>query len=135
MMYRYHITWMSVMEDYEMKKMSQELLADIVKRQRDQKGWTQEDLSQRTNINRVMIGKIENKSYVPSISQLEKLCEVLGFDYSDVIIERKPLFYSAFRCTNKSANDQYSVDYLLKMMMVSKQQILLREKLQKNEKN
>lgn len=122
------------MEDNIMKKMSPELLADIVKSRRAQKGnMTQEMLSEKTNINRVMIGKIENKLYVPSISQLEKLCEVLDFDIADVFVERKPMYYSAFRGANKSEKDQNGIDYILKMMMISKQQILLRKMINKDE--
>ncbi|MBQ9304090.1 helix-turn-helix transcriptional regulator [Butyrivibrio sp.] len=116
-----------------MKKMSLDLLADTIRSRRDQKGMTQDLLSEKTGINRVMIGKIENKAYVPSIVQLEKLCEILDFEITDVLVERRPMYYSAFRGTNVSAVDQEGIDYLLKMMMASKQQLLMRRVLKKDE--
>ena len=116
-----------------MKKMSQEILADIIKNRRVEKNLTQEMLSEKTDINRVMIGKIENKAYIPSIAQLEKLCEVLDFDIGDVFIKRRPMYYSAFRGNKRNPEDQEGVDYLLKMMMASKQQMLLRRMIDRNE--
>lgn len=116
----------------KMKKMSQKLLADIVRNRREQKGMTQEQLGEQTGINRVMIGKIEKESYIPSLGQLEQLCEKLDFEVTDVLEERKPMYYSAFRGENSTDTDQRGIDYLLKMMMVSKQQLLLRKMIEKD---
>lgn len=116
-----------------MKKMSQALLANIVKTKRSENNLTQEDLSAKTGINRVMIGKIENMSYLPSITQIEQLSEVLKFDITEILVDRKPAFYSAFRGENKSQMDQCGIDYLQKMMLIAKQQLLLREMMDKHE--
>ena len=62
------------------------MVATILKR-RKEKGFTQKDLSDRTGINRVMIGRMENKEYMPSIIQLEKLGEVLDFEVTDLFEE------------------------------------------------
>ena len=63
-----------------MKKFSFERLAETVKTQRKAKGMTQTDLAEATGINRSMIGQIENQIFKPSITQLESLAAVLGFD-------------------------------------------------------
>ena len=70
-----------------MKKLSQERMVTTILKRRKEKGFTQKDLSDRTGINRVMIGRLENKEYVPSIIQLEKLGEVLDFEVTDLFEE------------------------------------------------
>ncbi len=67
-----------------MKKISIDLLAKIVKEKRNSLNLTQSDLSAKIDMNRAMLSKLENKEYMPSIEQLEKLGEVLDFDYSDL---------------------------------------------------
>ena len=63
-----------------MKKISQELLAKLIKDKRNEKGLTQETLCTLSEINRTMISRIERCDYMPTIEQLEKLAEVLQFD-------------------------------------------------------
>lgn len=70
-----------------MKKLSQERMVTTILKRRKEKGFTQKDLSDRTGINRVMIGRMENKEYIPSIIQLEKLGEVLDFEVTDLFEE------------------------------------------------
>ena len=74
-----------------MEKISRAALAKIIKSQRDVKNITQEQLSYLTGINRMMIGRIEHMDYMPTIPQLEKLAEILNFDYSSILIEEKVL--------------------------------------------
>ena len=38
-----------------------------------------------------MIGRLENREYMPSIPQLEKLAEVLGFNIPDLYVENEPM--------------------------------------------
>ena len=68
-----------------MSKIKQEVLAKLVKDKRESLSFSQQELSKKTNINRAMISKIENGTYMPSISQLEDLMEVLGFDFKNKI--------------------------------------------------
>jgi len=110
-----------------MKKLSQEKMAETVKTLRKVRGFSQEQVSEKTGINRLMIGRIENKEYMPSISQLEKLGELLGFEITDLFEEREPLVYTAFRSSSMSEEEQKGVDRMFEMMMASKQQILLRK--------
>ena len=79
-----------------MKKLSMDLLADTVIRQRKAKHLTQKQLSDLTGINRTMISRLEKKDYQPSIQQLETLGEVLDFEPVDLFIAEKEL------CTAKS---------------------------------
>ena len=50
---------------------------------------SQSELAEMTGINRVMIGRIENSEYVPSIEQLQKLGEALGFEVTDLFMEEE----------------------------------------------
>ena len=63
-----------------MKKLSQEKLSQLVTSHRKSLGMTQKQLSESTGINRSLISRLEKKDFIPSIPQLEQLCEVLGFE-------------------------------------------------------
>ena len=110
-----------------MKRLSQEKMVEIVKQLRKIKDLTQEQLSVETGINRQMIGRLENREYIPSISQLEKLAEVLGFNIPDLYVENEPMVYTAYRSSRMSKEEREGVDHMFEMMMVSKQQLLLRK--------
>ena len=114
-----------------MKRLSQDKMVATIKELRKQKNLRQEDICLRTGINRQMIGRLENKEYIPSIAQLEKLAEVLGFDITDLFEEREPLVYTAFRSSSMSEEEQKGVDRMFEMMMASKQQLLLRKAMTK----
>ena len=47
------------------------------------------ETTEKTNINRAMISKIESMKYMPSIEQLESLEEVLNFTIDDVLEEKR----------------------------------------------
>ena len=67
-----------------MKKLSQKNLANLVSARRKEKGITQQQLSDRTGINRAMLSHIESEEYIPSILQLQALGDELGFDVEEV---------------------------------------------------
>lgn len=69
-----------------MKKLSLDLLSETVSNLRKSHNLTQAQLADATGINRVMIGRIENKDYIPSVEQLQILGEVLGFEVVDLFI-------------------------------------------------
>ncbi len=110
-----------------MKRLSQEKLVETVKRLRRAKSFTQEQLCTKTGINRQMIGRLENNEYLPSIPQLEKLAEILGFEMTDLYVEDEPMIYTAFRRSSMSDKEREGVDHMFEMMMASKQQMLLRK--------
>lgn len=72
-----------------MKKLSLTLLSDTVSQKRKEKGLTQQQLSDLTGINRSLIGRLEKQDFTPSISQLEKLGEILEFEPTDLFTESK----------------------------------------------
>lgn len=110
-----------------MKRLSQEKMVDIVKSLRKTKELTQEQLSAETGINRQMIGRLEKCEYMPSIPQLEKLAEVLGFSIPDLFVENEPTVYTAYRSSSMSKEEKVGADHMFEMMMASKQQLLLRK--------
>ena len=69
-----------------MKKLSKSRLADIVTSKRKALGITQQQLSEKTGINRSQLSRLEQQDYYPSIPQLESLGEVLDFEIDDVFI-------------------------------------------------
>lgn len=73
-----------------MKKLSVDRLAETVANKRKGKNLTQAQLAEATGIHRTMIGRLENKSYVPSIEQLQTLAEVLNFEVTDLFEEEIP---------------------------------------------
>lgn len=112
-----------------MQKLSAETLAETVKAKRKEKRLTQEQLSEVTGINRVIIGRIEQQKFVPSISQLESLAGVLDFDLTDMFIEHDEINnFVALRSEVLSEQEKQGVDNLFKMMLTLKQQILIRSK-------
>lgn len=64
---------------------SRKLLAEAIKEKRKKLNLTQEELSERTKINRLMIGRMEREEYIPTIEQLLRLSETLCFDISSLI--------------------------------------------------
>lgn len=70
-----------------MKKLSQEIMVETIKRKRADKKMTQAGLSEATGINRRMIGRLENMDYVPSIEQLQSIAETLDFDITTLFVE------------------------------------------------
>ena len=70
-----------------MKKLSIEKLVETVHRLRKERGLTQAQLASATGINRAMIGRMENRDYVPTVEQLQALGETLGFEVVDLFVE------------------------------------------------
>lgn len=112
-----------------MKRLSTAKLAESVKEKREEKGLTQEELSNLTGINRIMIGRIERENFIPSIPQLEALTNVLDFEITDMFIEKKKTnSFIALRSEALSEGEKEGVDRLFEMMLTLRQQILLRRK-------
>ena len=70
-----------------MKKISKELMAETISAKRKEKNLSQSALAKITGINRSMIGRAENKEFMPSVEQLQTLGEVLGFEVTDLFVE------------------------------------------------
>ncbi len=112
-----------------MRKLSVIKLAETVKLKREKKGLTQEQLSDLTDINRIMIGRIERESFIPSIIQLEALASALEFDIVDMFIKKQESnSFIALRSETLSESEREGVEKLFTMMLSLRQQILLRSK-------
>ena len=70
-----------------MKKLSPSLLADLVTTKRKKSNLTQQALAHITGINRALISRLEKEDFLPSIPQLEALCEALGFEPDEVFVD------------------------------------------------
>lgn len=51
---------------------------DAVRRLRQERGWTQEELAHRTGFDRKSVNRIENASYSPAVDRLFPLADALG---------------------------------------------------------
>ena len=103
-------------------------LAEIVCEKRKSKKMSQKDLSDKTRINRIMIGRIENDTYVPSIKQLEALASVLDFDIRELFEERRGNnLFVALKSEALNEKEKEGVDRLFSMMLMLRQQIQLRK--------
>ena len=110
-----------------MNILSTKKLAETVKRLREEKGLTKEELGNLTGINRIMIGRIEREDYIPSIVQFEALAHILDFDLS-IMFEKKERTNSfvALRSELLSDSEKEGVEKLFTMMLSLRQQIQLR---------
>ena len=75
------------MESKKMEKLSTKKLTQVITTNRKKLGLTQQELADKTGINRSMISHIESEDYVPSIPQLEQLSSCLDFDITDLFVE------------------------------------------------
>ncbi|MDO5834447.1 MAG: nucleotide sugar dehydrogenase [Lachnospiraceae bacterium] len=67
-----------------MKKLSTQKLADTIASLRKSQKLSQQELADRTGINRALISRIEGQDFTPSIEQLEQLAGALHFDLCDM---------------------------------------------------
>ena len=70
-----------------MKHLSQKLLAETVVSRRRARKLSQAALSERTNINRSILSRLEAQDYSPSVDQLLSLSAALDFRPEDVIVD------------------------------------------------
>ena len=71
-----------------MKHLSLETLSETVSNLRRKEKMSQAVLAEQTGINRTLISRIENGSFMPSIPQLEALAASLGFDPAALFQEK-----------------------------------------------
>lgn len=113
------------------KVLSTKKLAGTVKSLRESKGYSLEKLGKLTGINRILIGRIEKETFIPSIHQFERLGKELGFDLTDMFVEKeKGNSFVALRSETMSDSEREGVDKLFTMMLSLRQQIKLRSSLE-----
>lgn len=109
------------------KHVSLNKLSGIMKQSCAMQNITQEQLCELTGIDRNTIGRIEQKSYIPSVSQLEKLAEVLNFKIRDLFIEaNNPIVFTSLHASGLTIDAE---SHLMEMMLAARQQIMLRKAL------
>ena len=69
-----------------MQKLSQKELTNIIITKRKKANMTQQELADKTGINRATISRLELMDFMPSIAQLESLSDVLDFDITDLFV-------------------------------------------------
>lgn len=112
-----------------MKILSAVKLSKTVSELRNKMNLTQAELGESTGLHRIMIGRIEREDFTPSIVQLEALANVLGFEITDMFVEKEQSqSFIALRSESMNEVEKEGVDTLLGMMFVLRQQILLRRK-------
>ena len=90
---------------------------------------TQDQLSEMTGINRLMIGRIERMNFVPSIAQMEILADKLHFDITELFYEKEQSnSFVALRSEALNESEKAGVDMLFEMMLTLRQQVVLRSK-------
>ena len=65
-------------------------MADTILAKRKEQKLTQEQLANMTGIHRGMLSRLESRDYIPSIEQLQRIAEVLGFEVTDLFMEEPP---------------------------------------------
>ena len=112
-----------------MKILSTSKLSETVSELRNKMHLTQSELGERTGLHRIMIGRIEREDFIPSITQLESLSEVLGFEITDMFVDKEQTqSFIALRSESMNEIEKAGVDTLLDMMLALRKQILLRRK-------
>lgn len=112
-----------------MRILSIKKLSETVTKLREEKGYTQEKLSNLTGMNGVMIGRVERGDFIPSIIQLEELEKVLEFDILEMFICKEGInSLHTFRSRVLNEVEEKGIEQLLKMMSSLRQQIMLRSK-------
>lgn len=112
-----------------MKILSAVQLSRTVSELRNTLNLTQTELGERTGIHRIIIGRIERENFTPSIGQLQALADALGFEITDMFVEKdQSQSFVALRSESMNDVEKEGVDTLLSMMFALRQQILLRRK-------
>lgn len=59
---------------------------DVMKKARNEKGWTQYRLAKESGLSREMIAKLELERHSPMIKTVERICSALGIE---IVFKRK----------------------------------------------
>ena len=112
-----------------MKILSAAKLSETVSELRNQKKLTQAKLGELTGLHRIMIGRIEREDFIPSVLQLEALAEALGFEITEMFVEKESSqSFVALRSQAMNDEEKEGIDALFTMMFSLRQQILLRSR-------
>ena len=120
----------SIRKVADMKKISMSTLADTVVSKRAKLNMSLQKLSDLTGIHRLQIGRLEKCEYLPSLTQIEKLCEVLRFDFSTLFTEETAEdVFVALRGKAQTEAEQRGVEKMISMMLCLRKHDVLRQRL------
>lgn len=103
-------------------------LAEIVRIRKTDLGLSGQDLADLTAIDDLMVERIENGTYIPSMKQLTELSRVLGFDVSELTEDnQRPNPIEDLRKDARNPSEEAGLEHLIKMMLAIRQQINLRK--------
>lgn len=94
------------------KEFSQEFLKTIIFSKRKELGYSQQELSDLTGINRAMISKLEQGEYLPSIPQLLSLSNVLDFEINSLFVSDFPKSIGTLPAKKSLSQEQAMLVYL-----------------------
>jgi len=101
-----------------MKKISSERLGSLIIEKREYLGLTQEELGEKTGINRQIIGRIEKSKHIPSIIQLNSIMSVLDFDLNQISEEQdEKNVFVAMMGKAETSNDKEWLEDMVSMML------------------
>lgn len=103
-------------------------LSQIVNQKRKEKNLTQEALGVQTNINKDMISRLERGTFLPSLTQLNDLMQVLGFSLSDLEEEEEKKVFLAMMGSARSEAERAGFDKMISMMLCLRKHDRLRKR-------
>ena len=101
-----------------MSQISLNKLAYVVENNRKALKLTQDELGDKANINRLMIGRIEKGKYLPSLLQLNSLLSILGVDFQEILEEKTiPNVFIALLGETKTESEKAGFDKMIDMIL------------------
>ncbi|MDR3587939.1 MAG: helix-turn-helix transcriptional regulator [Desulfosporosinus sp.] len=101
-----------------MEQISLDTLGIIVEQKRKGLGWTQEELGEKTDINRQMIGRIETGKYLPSLPQLNSLLSLLDIEFYQIVEQKAtPNIFMALLGATKTEDEKDGFRTMIDMML------------------
>lgn len=86
-----------------------ETLGERIKSYRKERGFTQKELAEKTNLSRSHIASIEGNQYTPSLSTLNEIASVLGIDVSVLLSDTAK--HSTLNSKDQMEIDEYLANF------------------------
>lgn len=110
-----------------MKKINIKKLSKLMIEERKKRGFTQEQFGKITGVNRQIIGRIEQEKVIPSLSQLDKILEILELDFNSIVEESNTDdVFMSMRGEVKTEEEKDGLDKMISMMLCLKKHSQLR---------
>ncbi|GAU79584.1 helix-turn-helix domain-containing protein [Fusibacter sp. 3D3] len=111
-----------------MSKINIDKLAKVCLKYKKENQLNQNQMSELLAINNQIYGKIERGQHLPKLDQLEKILEITGNDFTDILIsENKPDVIVALKGEAKTDEETKIFDELIEMILCLDKHKNLRE--------